>query len=398
MLPVIASVAVDNKSAIGEGIVRAQIRTKPGEPLNLETLEQDLKRVYSIDTFEKADFHLSEKGGQTGLLIMTKEKSWGPHYLRFGMSLSDDINGGADYNISASLTSTALNRLGAEWQNMIQIWVTTRFFSEFYQPLDESLRYFIAPRVEYKSWNINNYSEGVLLSQYRVTAVEAGLDIGRQFENWGQIRLGLRRGYGNAGVRVGQPEPEVKFNSGAIFTSFSYNRLDNFNFPQRGTTIDVIWMVPRTELGSDFSGNGLMVSWLSAKTIARHTFLASLTAQSTLSSEAPLQNSYALGGFLNLSGYAENELAGQHTGVARLIYYYRLASTGLGEFHMPLYAGFSLEAGNAWATRSDISGRTLIYAGSLLVGAETYLGPIYLAYGQAEGGHHSLYLYLGHKF
>jgi len=52
-------------------------------------------------------------------------------------------------------------------------------------------------------------------------------------------------------------------------------------------------------------------------------------------------------------------------------YYYRLASTGLGEFHMPLYAGLSLEAGNAWAARSDISGRTLIYAGSLLVGAET---------------------------
>jgi NTE family protein len=88
----------------------------------------------------------------------------------------------------------------------------------------------------------------------------------------------------------------------------------------------------------------------------------------------------------------------QHTGVARLIYYYRLAGTGLGEFHMPLYAGFSLEAGNAWATRGDISGRTLIYAGSLLVGAETYLGPIYLAYGQAEGGHRSLYLFVGHKF
>jgi NTE family protein len=81
-----------------------------------------------------------------------------------------------------------------------------------------------------------------------------------------------------------------------------------------------------------------------------------------------------------------------------MIYYYRLAGAGLGEFHMPLYAGFSLEAGNAWATRGDISGRTLIYAGSLLVGAETYLGPIYLAYGQAEGGRHSLYLSVGHKF
>jgi NTE family protein len=398
VLPVIAGVVVDNKSPIGEGVVRAQIRTKPGEPLNLDTLEGDLKRVYSIDTFEKADFQLSQKDGETGLLITTREKSWGPHYLRFGMSLVDDLHGDAGYNLSASLTSTALNRLGAEWKNQIQIGDTPRFFSEFYQPLDESLRYFIAPRVEYKSWNINNYSGGVLLSQYRASAVEAGLDIGRQFGNWGQVRLGLRRGYGNVGVRVGPPEPEVKFNSGAVFTSFSYNRLDNFNFPHRGTAVNVIWMIPRTELGSDFSGNGLVVSWLSAKTIARHTFLAGLAFQSTLSNEAPLQNTYALGGFLNLSGYAAEELYGQHTGIARLIYYYRLADTGLGEFHMPLYAGFSLEAGNAWATRSDISGRTLIYAGSILVGAETYLGPIYLAYGQAEGGRHSLYLSLGHKF
>ncbi|MCX5838575.1 MAG: patatin-like phospholipase family protein [Deltaproteobacteria bacterium] len=397
-LPVIAGVDVDNRSPIGEEVVRAQIRTKPGEPLNLKTLDRDLKRVYGIDTFEKADFHLREKDGQTGLLIETREKSWGPHYLRFGISLEDDLKGGAGYNISASLTSTALNRLGAEWQNLIQIGDTPRFFSEFYQPLDESLRYFIAPRVEYKSWNINAFSKRGILSQYRASAVEAGLDIGRQFENWGQLRLGLRRGYGKVGVRVGPDEPEVRFNSGAVFTSFSYNRLDNFNFPHRGTEVDVVWMIPRTELGSDFSGNSLMLNWLSAKTVDRHTFLAGFSIQSALNSEAPLQNSYAVGGFLNLSGYAEDELAGQHTGVARLIYYYRLASTGLGEFHMPLYAGFSLEAGNAWATRSDISGRTLIYAGSLLVGAETYLGPIYLACGQAEEGHRSLYLYVGHKF
>jgi NTE family protein len=172
-LPVIAGVDVDNRSPIGESVVRAQIRTKPGEPLNLETLDRDLKRVYSIDTFEKADFHLREKDGETGLLIETREKSWVPHYLRFGMSLADDLNGGAGYNLSASLTSTALNRLGAEWQNMIQIGDTPRFFSEFYQPLDESLRYFIAPRVEYKSWNINTFSKGGILSQCSIRALPA---------------------------------------------------------------------------------------------------------------------------------------------------------------------------------------------------------------------------------
>lgn len=397
-LPVITGVKIDNRSPIGENVIRAQIRSNPGEPLNMETLEQDLKRVYSIDTFEKADFHLREKGGKTDLIIDTKEKSWGPHYLRFGMSLEDDMNGSAGYNLSASLTSTALNRLGAEWQNQIQIGDTPRFFSEFYQPLDESLRYFIAPRVEYKSRNINIYSGGGILSQYRATGIEAGFDIGRQFENWGQFRLGLRRGYGKVGIRIGPDQPEARFNSGTVYTALLYNRLDKYIFPRRGTQVDAIWALHRTELGSDFSGNGVLLNWLSAKTFNRHTFLTGITVQSVLGGEAPLQNSYALGGFLNLSGYAADQLSGQHTGIARLIYYYPLASAGLGEFHMPLYAGFSLEAGNAWATKSDISGRTLIYAGSLLIGAETYLGPVYLAYGQAEGGHRSLYLSLGRKF
>ncbi len=396
--PVVAEVTVDNRSPISEGVIRAQVRTRPGEPLNMETLEQDLKRIYSIDTFERADFQLIDRGGKTGLRIGTKEKSWGPHYLRFGMSLSDDLKGEAGYNLTASLTSTALNRLGAEWHNQIQIGDTPLFLSEFYQPLDESLVYFIAPRVEYRSWNINNFSQGVLYSQYRATQVEAGLDLGRQFGNWGQVRLGIRRGYGNVGVRVGPPEAEARYNTGALFTSLSYNRLDNFSFPRRGTAADVVWMIPRTELGSDFSGNGLLAGWLSAVTFDRHTLVAGLTVQSVLDSEAPLQNSYPLGGFLNLSGYAENELAGRHTGLARLIYYYRLASAGLGALHTPLYTGFSLEAGNAWATRGDITGNSLIFAGSLIVGTETYLGPLYLAYGRAEGGRQSLYLYLGHKF
>ena len=397
-MPIIDALSIANASPISDEVVRAQIRTKTGEPLNLDTLEEDLKRIYNISTFEKADFRFVEQEGKTGLVIETKEKSWGPSYLRFGLSLADDFRGSAAYNISANLTATGLNRLGAEWENHIQIGDTPRYFSEFYQPLDDGLRYFIAPRIEYKSWNINIYQEGATLLQYRATAMEAGLDVGRQFGNWGQLRLGLRRGYGDVGVRIGIPTPEVKFNSGAVLSSFSYNRLDNFNFPRHGTAADVVWMIPRTELGSDYSGNGLLVNWLTAVTRQSHTLLTGLTVQSALNSEAPLQNSYPLGGFLNLSGFAPDELSGQHTGLARLIYYYELGSSGLGQFRMPLYVGGSLEAGNAWATRSEISGRSLLFAGSLLVGADTYLGPLYLAYGQAEGGHHSVYLYLGHKF
>ncbi len=157
-------------------------------------------------------------------------------------------------------------------------------------------------------------------------------------------------------------------------------------------------MISRTELGSDSDGKGLAANVITAFSKWRHTILAGLSVQTSLDSDALLQNRYSLGGFLNLSGFAQDELSGQHTGLARLIYYYELGSTGLGEFRMPLYIGGSMEAGNAWESKGDISARTLVYAGSLLIGAETYLGPVYLAYGVAEEGQRSIYLYVGHKF
>ena len=40
----------------------------------------------------------------------------------------------------------------------------------------------------------------------------------------------------------------------------------------------------------------------------------------------------------------------------------------------------------------------VIIAGSVFLGLDTFLGPIYLAYGHAEGGQDSAYLFLGQTF
>jgi NTE family protein len=40
----------------------------------------------------------------------------------------------------------------------------------------------------------------------------------------------------------------------------------------------------------------------------------------------------------------------------------------------------------------------LILAGSLFLGLDTPLGPLYLAYGRAEGGNDSAYFFLGQTF
>jgi NTE family protein len=54
-----------------------------------------------------------------------------------------------------------------------------------------------------------------------------------------------------------------------------------------------------------------------------------------------------------------------------------------------------VEIGNVWQARDEISLDNSIGSGSIWVGADTVVGPVYLGYGRAEGGVNSVYFYLG---
>ncbi|HEY5310646.1 MAG TPA: hypothetical protein VIK97_19175, partial [Casimicrobiaceae bacterium] len=60
-----------------------------------------------------------------------------------------------------------------------------------------------------------------------------------------------------------------------------------------------------------------------------------------------------------------------------------------------IFLGGSLETGNVWQQRSDVSASGLITGGSLFLAADTWVGPFYFAYGRASGGQSSFYLYFG---
>ena len=396
---VVDYVRIDNKSRVSDQVIEARLHAKPGDPLDMNMLQKDLTGIYGIDAFDRVDYHLEEKDGKKGLVVEATDKSWRPNYFRFGLNLEDDFKGSSNYNLALSFTRTAVNSLGAEWRSVAQIGATPRVFTEFYQPVDDTLSYFIAPRFEYKEQSYNLYSSTKIAAQYRVMTVEGGLDVGRQFGNWGEWRFGIRRGYGSVNEHIGDPSYSGDhFDTGGLYTQFQYNRLDNFNFPQHGTNAAIAWEVSTRELGDDFNLNVLVGHWLSAFTWGSNTLLTSITVRTTTDDSAPIQNMFPMGGFLNLSGYSKDELSGRYTGLARLIYWRKVAGHGLSALKIPVYVGTSYEAGNAWQKSADIGFDSIISAGSVFIGADTYIGPLYFAYGFAEGGHNALYLYLGRTF
>jgi outer membrane translocation and assembly module TamA len=63
-----------------------------------------------------------------------------------------------------------------------------------------------------------------------------------------------------------------------------------------------------------------------------------------------------------------------------------------------MFAGASLELGNVWQESDAASFDNSIFAGSVFLGFDTPIGPLYVGYGRAETDDESAYIYLGPRF
>jgi len=396
-LPVIDFVRLENNSRLGDKVIMGGLNVPTGQPLDVPALEKDIGQLYGWQIFENVRYEIVEEGSETGLVLVVDERPWGPNYLQFGLAASDNFDGENFFNLAVAYTRTGMNALGGELRAGAQIGEEPALTGELYQPLDAASRWFIHPRIRYQKRNVNLFDAGNIVSEFRVTDYGVELAGGRNLGTWGEIRLGLRRFTGDAEVRVGDPtQMDIDFDGGQYFIRVSDDKIDNVQFPRRGHVNVVEWLVSQDGLGADTEFEQLLFSSLLARPIGKGSVLLGLDYNTTVDDDAPVQSLFRIGGLLNLSGFSQDELAGQHSALLKAGYLRELGDSGLLPFG--LYVGGSLEVGNVWQEKGDIKFSNAITAGSLFVGADTLLGPIYLGYGRAEGGIDSIYLFVGRLF
>jgi NTE family protein len=197
-------------------------------------------------------------------------------------------------------------------------------------------------------------------------------------------------------VKVGDPLlPNFDFETGGAFARFSVDTLDDAQIPRSGSRINVEWLISRPGLGADSRFDTVEASVDKVWSWNKNTMQIGAEYATTIESDDLIQNFFPLGGFLRLSGLERGAISGPHSGLVRLVYYRLVGETGGGLFDMPLYFGGSLEAGNVWQSRSEMSFDSVILNGSLFAGIDTYFGPVFLAAGLSEHGDSSFYLFLG---
>lgn len=392
----LAFVRISHDDRLVDDVLAARIDIEAGDPIDADKLAKNANRMYGLQLYEHVGYRLVKEDAGTGVEYTATTKSWGPNFLQFGLTLEDDFDGSTGFNISARHTRAGINRRGAEWRTDLQLGTEPVIRTEFYQPLSFDSRWFIAPRFELGQRNFNVFSDDRRLARYRVTDGEINLDLGRELGTIGEFRIGAYRGVGDARVKVGDPGLEnLDYETGGVLARLRFDTADNVRFPRRGVLADIQWTMSRPGMGADSRFETLEAEYAQTWSRGKNSLQFGLGYATTLDSDNAVQNFFPLGGFLRLSGLERGALAGPHAGLMRLVYYRRIGDTTGGIFETPVYLGASAEAGNVWQSRSEMSFGSMRLNGSLFAGIDTFVGPVYLAAGLAEGGESNFYLFIG---
>jgi NTE family protein len=370
------------------------------KPLDPHELQRRANREYGLDRYEAVDYRLVRAGDAEGIELDLRRKSWGPNFLRLGLSVESDYDHGSRANAAAQLLVTDLNAYDADLLLQVQIGEEPAFFAEYFQPLSLRSDFFFAPSLRHEYTTRQVIDDGHQVARYRIRETSAAFAVGAELSNWGEVRLGVRRGDGSTHVLVGDPTlPVGDFELGGAYLEFGYDRLDSAYFPKRGQAFRARWLADRESLGASVDADVVEASWQLARSADRYSAVLSLDAGSALDERVNSpRDLFTLGGLFELSGLPRDTLSGTQYGLARAMVYRRVSSGGTGLFEYPAYIGFSIEAGNVWQTRDDVDMGDLEMGGSLFLGADSPFGPVYLAAGLAENGEQAFYLMLGKTF
>jgi NTE family protein len=398
--PAVRFVNVDPDSTAYQRPIHEMFDRFAGKPLDPDALDRQMQLLYGRGYLETLDYQLQQNSqGQYGLDFTALRNSWGPNYLRLGMQMQDDFSGNTSFNAAGRLDVTELNSLGAEWDSVVQLGTAPEISTEFYQPFSNAAQYFVDPHLDLEQHEVPQVEAGRQIGNFLVRSADSGLDFGRAFANWGEIRIGAQNSVGNERVALGDfAAPESSFAFNEYFLRFGFDQLDSPAFPRSGQALTTQISI-QDNLNGQEGSDQFTLDWRAVHSWARNTAVLWLSGGSTIGgSQTNVRTYFPLGGFLNLSGVPAGTLAGPQYAIGRLMYLHQIGSGGEGILDVPAYVGASLESGNVWQQRGQMSFTSLRTDFSIFVAADTYVGPVYLASGYDQRGSTTFYLYVGHSY
>jgi NTE family protein len=401
----VGEVQIAGLERVNPEVFDSLVEAQQGQPLDRARLEKDIQKAYGHSDYERISYHFQPRSDGSDLLIVNAvEKAWGPGYLGFGLGLSTDNKGDSRFGLRATYDQTWVNSLGAELGVDLTLGNAPNLRAEFYQPFSLDRTTFVAPYLDLGLTPESVFLNDQRVARYDVTRVRLGVDLGTTTLRCAELRIGPYYGQTEISLDTGSPElPEGQVTDTGLRTRILYDTLDSAAVPRSGTRILLEARNPLEALGADVQYTRAFLSATTAHSFGPNTLAFKLKGGSSFGEQMPYYDQFPLGGFLNLSGYANEQFRGNDMAFAGLAYYRQIAALpppiGRG-----LYLGASLEAG--WLSEGVIynpnTGQDTILSSeetglgaSVFFGSDTWIGPAFLGLGLSGSGESAIYVLIG---
>jgi NTE family protein len=400
----VGEVQIAGLERVNPGVFDGLVEAQQGKPLDRARLEEDIQKNYGHGDYERISYHFQPRSDGSDLLIVNAvEKAWGPGYLGFGLGLSTDGQGDSRFGLRATYDQTWINSLGAEVGVDLTLGNAPRLLAEFYQPFSLDRTAFVAPYLDLGLSPDSVFLDDQRVARYDVVRARLGADFGTTLRET-ELRIGPYFGQTELSLDTGSRQlPEGRVTDTGVRARALYDTLDSAAVPRSGTRVFLEVQNPLEALGADVQYTRAFLSATTAYSFGANTIALKFKGGSSFGEQIPFYDQFPLGGFLNLSGYANEQFRGNDMAFAGLAYFRQIAALpppiGRG-----LYLGASLEAGwlSEGVIRNPDTGQNVIlspeqdrYGGSIFFGSDTWIGPAFLGFGLSGSGESSIYVLIG---
>lgn len=399
-LPVVDAVRVDPSSPLGTEAVRARMLQRDGTRLDPKVANADLARLYGLKLFSRVDFELVPTvADHADLLVGADPMPSAPLHWRLGMA--GELTAGDDVNFvaGASMRYAPTDTWGSEWRAHAELGNRILAGLEYRQALDPGGLWYFVPHASWLDHPVRVESPGSAAAQFQVREFDIGADLVREISEIWEARVGLLYRSGESQFDIGDPTVSggERFEEGGGVLGLTCDSLDDLAFPKSGWLTRAQWFLPVDDF-KEGQDETVRFRFDKALEVGRGALMLGGEYSDVVGTANNVQSFFPLGGFLRLSGLTPEEISGPTAILGRLVYTIPLTRRGLERKIFTWYGGASLETGNVFTNVSDVEWNDLLPSGSIFLGVDTLLGPMYLGYGLTDGGEQSAFLVIGRQF
>jgi NTE family protein len=389
-------VKVEGTSATFDTKLHTALQSMAGKPIDVPKFENNLTQLTGLGRFDSVGYRLTKENSEVGLLVVAHERENAPPLLQVGFEVDGTQADNVTFTLAGRLTYLDLAGLGSELRNDIQFGNTYGITSEFYKRFSLSSKFFYAPRVTASRQEVEIYSKGDPIANYRFTRAGAGFDLGYAVSRFTEVRAGYGSGYQSDYLKLGLPEfSSVEGRTG--FAEFSYDseHLDDPIIPLRGylARLDFDWFDTSPGAATAFPKIWATADFFKPVSRRASAFLIA-EGGSTVDYHNTGIPQFLFGGTSGWIAYGPNEIRGDQYYLFRTGYLYKLIS-------LPPFLGSSVYAETYFEIGKmfDAPGVSRLPTdGAAGVLAKTAIGPLFLGGAVGDTGHAKWFFSLGRVF